>query len=242
MGNGDGIDMAKAKEMANSGKRMGKKVLATDTAQDVVEVVVDGLEEVAVDKADDVAENVKARAARAGGRSPKSPAAKKSSSRKSTAERPTAKTSSARKSGARKSGMKKRAPKKPSAKWTGAKKKTARKSPAKRAGAKSPWPSGKVPEVDSPKEVEREAALIRARSRHPKERSRSAGAARRVIPEYAAGRRALADACGSGWDRHPRHHRDRAGRVADHLLRAALLTWDSFAGRSWVRNEGRVPS
>ena len=42
--------MAQAKEMAKTGKRMGKKVMATDTAQDVVGVVVDGLEEVAVDK------------------------------------------------------------------------------------------------------------------------------------------------------------------------------------------------
>ncbi|MFL5736813.1 MAG: hypothetical protein ACJ76P_05695, partial [Actinomycetota bacterium] len=69
-----GLTMQKPKQMAKAGKQMGKKVLASDTAQDVVGVVVDDLKEVAVDKADDVAENVKARAARAGGRSPKSPA------------------------------------------------------------------------------------------------------------------------------------------------------------------------
>ena len=45
--------MQKTKEVARAGKRMGKKVMATDTAQDVVEVLVDGLEEVVVDKADD---------------------------------------------------------------------------------------------------------------------------------------------------------------------------------------------
>ena len=61
--------MQQTKEMAKAGKRMGKKVMATDTAQDVVGAMVNGLEEVAVDKADDVAENVKTRAARAGGRS-----------------------------------------------------------------------------------------------------------------------------------------------------------------------------
>ena len=50
--------MQQTKEMAKAGKRMGKKVMATDTAQDVMAVVVDGLEEVAVDKADDLAESV----------------------------------------------------------------------------------------------------------------------------------------------------------------------------------------
>jgi hypothetical protein len=45
-----GADMQQTKEMAKAGKRMGKKVMATDTAQDVVAVVVDGLEGVGVDK------------------------------------------------------------------------------------------------------------------------------------------------------------------------------------------------
>ena len=108
--------MAQAKEMAKTGKRMGKKVKATDTAQDVVGVVVDGLEEVAVDKADDVAENLKTRAARAGGRSPKRPSAKKPSSRQATAKKKpaTKKSTAKRKSGAKKSTAKRRGAKKKS--------------------------------------------------------------------------------------------------------------------------------
>jgi len=105
-----GADMQQTKEMAKAGKRMGKKVIATDTAQDVVAVVVDGLEEVAVDKADDVAESVKTRAARAGGRSPKRASAGKTNARtkKSTAKRAGAKKSAARKSTAKKSTAKRR--------------------------------------------------------------------------------------------------------------------------------------
>ena len=37
--------MQQTKEMARAGKRMGKKVMATDTAQEIVGAVVDGLEE-----------------------------------------------------------------------------------------------------------------------------------------------------------------------------------------------------
>jgi hypothetical protein len=85
--------MQQTKEIVKTGKQIGKKVMATDTAQDVVGVVVDGFEEVTVDKADDVAENLKKRAARAGGRSPKQATAKKSAARKKT----TAKKSAARK-------------------------------------------------------------------------------------------------------------------------------------------------
>ena len=51
------------KKIADAGKEAGKKVLATDTAQGVVEAVVDKLEEIAVEKADDVAATVKDRAA-----------------------------------------------------------------------------------------------------------------------------------------------------------------------------------
>jgi hypothetical protein len=135
-----GADMAQAKEMAKTGKQMGKKVMATDTAQDVVGVVVDGLEEVAVDKADDVAENLKARAARAGGRSPKRPSAKKPTSRRATAKKkPATKKSSARKSGAKKSSARKSGAKKSSARKSGAKKSSAsakRKSSAKKSTAK----------------------------------------------------------------------------------------------------------
>ncbi len=70
-------------KIADAGKEAGKKVLATDTAQGVVEAVVDKLEEITVDKADDVAATVKDRAAKAGGRSPKRSTAKKSSAKKS---------------------------------------------------------------------------------------------------------------------------------------------------------------
>ena len=89
--------MQGTKEVVKTGKRMGKKVMATDTAQDVVGVVVDGLEDVAVDKADDVAENLKARAARAGGRSPKRASAKKPSTKKPAGKKPTAKRPTAKK-------------------------------------------------------------------------------------------------------------------------------------------------
>jgi topoisomerase IA-like protein len=83
---------------------MGKKVMATDTAQEAVGVVVDGLEDVVVDKADDAADELKARAARAGGRSAprtKKSAAKKSAAKKSAAKKSTAKKSTAKKSTAR---------------------------------------------------------------------------------------------------------------------------------------------
>src|SRR4051794_22510402 len=109
--------MQKPKEMAKAGKQVGKKVLASDAAQDVVGVVVDDLKEVAVDKADDVAENVKARAARAGGRPPK-----QTNAPKSPAKRTVAKKSSTRKSSAKRTGAKKTSTRKSSAKRTGAKK------------------------------------------------------------------------------------------------------------------------
>jgi topoisomerase IA-like protein len=91
------------KKIADAGKDAGKKVLATDTAQGVVEAVVDKLEEITVDKADDVAATVKDRAAKAGGRSPKrSTAKKKSGARKTAAKKTTAKSSPAKKSTGRK--------------------------------------------------------------------------------------------------------------------------------------------
>ena len=90
-----GAEDAGDQGVVKTGKQMGKKVMATDTAQDVVGVVVDGLEDVAVDKADDVAENLKARAARAGGRSPKRASAKKPSTKKSGGKKSTAKKSTA---------------------------------------------------------------------------------------------------------------------------------------------------
>jgi hypothetical protein len=133
-----GADMQQTKEMVKAGKRMGKKVMATGTAQDVVAVVVDGLEGVAVDKADDVAESVKTRAARAGGRSPKRASAGKTNARtpKMTAKKSTAKKSTAKKSTAKKSTAKKSTAKKSTAKKSTAKKSTAKKSTARRAGAK----------------------------------------------------------------------------------------------------------
>jgi hypothetical protein len=101
-------------------KKTGRKVLATDTAQGVVGAVVDKMEEIAVDKADDAADAVKEKAARAGGRRPpssrKSKASPKSTTRKSTARKSTARKSTARKSTARKS--------------------TARKSPARKSTAR----------------------------------------------------------------------------------------------------------
>jgi DNA-binding protein HU-beta len=133
-----GADMQQTKEMAKAGKRMGKKVIATDTAQDVVAVVVDGLEEVAVDKADDVAESVKTRAARAGGRSPKRASAGKTNARtkKSTAKKSTPKKSTAKRAGAKKSAARKSTAKKSTARKAGAKKSAARKSTAKKSTAK----------------------------------------------------------------------------------------------------------
>ncbi len=123
--------MQQTKEIAKTGKRMGKKVMATDTAQDVVGVVVDGLEDVTVEKADDVAENVKVRAARAGGRSPKRAAPKKSSTRKPK------KTTAKKKSTAKKSTAKKTSDgRKSTAKRAGAKRSTAKKSAARKSTAK----------------------------------------------------------------------------------------------------------
>ena len=92
----------------------GKKVLATDAAQGVIGAVADKMEEIAVDKADDAAEIVKEKAARAGGRKP--------SSRRSVSTRKT----EARKTGARKATTRK----------TGARKATTRKTGTRRTSAK----------------------------------------------------------------------------------------------------------
>jgi hypothetical protein len=125
--------MQQTKQMAKAGKRMGKKVMATDTAQDVVAVVVDGLEGVAVDKADDAAESVKTRAARAGGRSPKRSLAGKTNAR---TPKKTGKKSTAKRAGAKRAGPKGAGAKRAGAKRAGAKKSTARKSTAKKSTAK----------------------------------------------------------------------------------------------------------
>ncbi|MGZ5289333.1 MAG: hypothetical protein ACXWE5_07610 [Actinomycetota bacterium] len=77
------------KKIADAGKEAGKKVLATDTVQGVVGAVVDKLEEIAVDKADDVAATMKQKAAKAGARSPKRSTSTKSSAKKSTSGKST---------------------------------------------------------------------------------------------------------------------------------------------------------
>ena len=94
--------MAVVKKAMRAGAKAGKKVLATDAGQSVVGTVVDTVEEIVVDKADDVADTVKARAAKAGGRSPrKQTGRKKTSARKKTAARksPARKKTTARYSG-----------------------------------------------------------------------------------------------------------------------------------------------
>ena len=73
--------MPKRKGVTNTVVRAGKRVLATDAAQGVIGAVADKMEEIAVDKADDAAEIVKEKAAKAGGRRP--------SSRRSAAHRKT---------------------------------------------------------------------------------------------------------------------------------------------------------
>jgi hypothetical protein len=131
------IHMQGPKKIADAGKKAGKKVLATDTAQGVAGAVVDKLEEIAVDKADDMAATAKQKVAKAGGRSPtrststksgakKSSGRKKATAKKSTGrKKATAKTSSGRKKATAKTsaGRKKATAKKS----TGRKKATAKK-------------------------------------------------------------------------------------------------------------------
>ena len=241
---GVGMAQATAKGIAKSGKRMGKKVLATDTAQDVVGVVVDGLEEVAVDKADDVAENVKARAARAGGRSSKSAAANKSSSRKSPAKRPTAKKSATRKSGAKKPGAKKPT-KKPSPKRAGARGGDGSKVTGQAGGCeRSPRPSGQVPRSRQPARSRTRSGARSASGSHGTPRS-GVGSVASIAPSRSrircrkeGGSAMLAVLGGSASSASSLSY----WSPGDHLLRTAHLKWDSFAGRSWVRNEGWVSS
>jgi DNA-binding protein HU-beta len=119
--------MAVVKKAVRAGAKAGKRVLATDAAQSVVGTVVDKLERLVVENADDVAVNVKKRAAKAGGRSPrkvtgrkKTTARKKTSAGKKTTSRksPARKKTAARKT----SGRKKTSARKPSRKKTSAKK------------------------------------------------------------------------------------------------------------------------
>ncbi len=111
--------------VTDKAKRAGKKVLATDTAQGVIGAVADKLEEITVDKADDAAETVKEKAAKAGGRSPQRTSAKKPTAKKTAGAN---KKSGARKSVKKTTGRKRSAAKKPTAKKSGAKKSGAKKS------------------------------------------------------------------------------------------------------------------
>ena len=122
--------MPERKSVTNKVVGAGKKVLATDAAQGVIGAVADKMEEIAVDKADDAAEIVKEKAARAGGRRPssrRSATTRKAGARKTTARKTRARKSTARKTGARKS----------TARKTGARKPTARKTTA-RTGSRKP--------------------------------------------------------------------------------------------------------
>jgi microcompartment protein CcmL/EutN len=121
------------KKAVKAGAKAGKKVLATDAGQKVVGTVVDSLEKVVVEKADDVAEEVKTRAARAGGRS-----TRKTTGRKKTTARK--KTTSRKKTGTRKpASRKKTSTRKPATR----KKTTARKSSARKPSSRKKTTSRK---------------------------------------------------------------------------------------------------
>jgi hypothetical protein len=128
-------EMPKRKGVTNTVVRAGKKVLATDAAQGVVGAVADKMEEIAVDKADDAAEIVKEKAARAGGRRPSS--RRSATTRKAGARKTTARKTGARKTGTRKSTARKTGARKSTARKTGARKSTARKTTA-RTGSRKP--------------------------------------------------------------------------------------------------------
>ena len=117
--------MPKRKGVTNTVVRAGKKVLATDAAQGVVGAVADKMEEIAVDKADDAAEIVKEKAAKAGGRRP------------SSRRPPTTRKTGARKTGARKTGARKTGGRKTTARKTGARKTTTRKTGARKTSSRA---------------------------------------------------------------------------------------------------------
>jgi len=97
--------MPERKSVTNKVVGAGKKVLATDAAQGVIGAVADKMEEIAVDKADDAAEIVKEKAARAGGRKPssrRSATTRKTGARKTTTRKTGARKTTTRKTGARK--------------------------------------------------------------------------------------------------------------------------------------------
>jgi hypothetical protein len=103
--------MPKRRKMTETVKKTGKKVLATDTAQGVVGAVVDKMEEIAVDKADDAADAVKEKAARAGGRRP--PSSRKTTGRKTTGRKTTGRKTTGRKTTGRKTTGRKTTGRKP---------------------------------------------------------------------------------------------------------------------------------
>ncbi len=121
--------MPQRKSLARSAATAGKKVLAADTTQRVIGAVADEMEAITLDKADEAAEAVKEKAARAAGRRPPSP--RKRATRKSTAKRTGTRKSTAKRTGTRKSTAKRTGTRKSTAKRTGA-----RKSTAKRPGTK----------------------------------------------------------------------------------------------------------
>jgi hypothetical protein len=136
-GNTEEVQMPQRKSLTRSAAKAGKKVLAADTTQRVISAVADEMEEVVVDKADDAAEAIKEKAARAGGRKP--PSSKKPASRKSSTKRSTkssTRKSSTRKSSSNRTGTKKRGTKRTGAKGTGVKRTGTKRSTAKRSGAK----------------------------------------------------------------------------------------------------------
>src|SRR6476659_6640584 len=101
--------MQQPKVIVRTSKRMGKKVMATDSAQEVAGVMLGGLEG-AVDTGGGVTKNLKTGVARGGGRSPKKTAAKKSAARKKTTAKKSLarKKTTAKKSAARKTTAKRR--------------------------------------------------------------------------------------------------------------------------------------
>jgi topoisomerase IA-like protein len=104
--------MPERKSVTNKVVGAGKKVLATDAAQGVVGAVADKMEEIAVDKADDAAEIVKEKAAKAGGRrlsSRRSATTRKTGARKTGARKTTPRKTGARKTSARTGSRKPRA-------------------------------------------------------------------------------------------------------------------------------------
>jgi len=128
--------MAVVRKVTDAGKRAGKAVLATDAAQSLVGTVVDKLERVVKEQTDDVGEQVKKKAAKAGGRrTPKT--TRKSTGRKKTAARkPTSRKT--RKPARRKSTAKKTTARKPAArkKTTSRTKASARKPATRKTSAR----------------------------------------------------------------------------------------------------------